>query len=100
MDDHGRINFFVILFFGLAKKKRTRFKNILRKMMQWNLMFVMVCRETGLDCDFVIKGNTKEEFLRNGADHVINQHGIGVKEIYWDKIPGNFLCQSFGKPNT
>jgi predicted small metal-binding protein len=69
-------------------------------MMQWNFMFVLACRETGLDCDFVIKGDTKEEFLRNGADHVINQHGIDAKEIYWDKIPGNFLCQSFSKVNT
>jgi predicted small metal-binding protein len=37
-------------------------------------MFVLVCRETGLDCDYIIKGETKEEFLENGAEHVINQH--------------------------
>lgn len=60
-------------------------------------MFVLACRETGLDCDFVIKGKTKKEFLRNGADHVINYHGMDTKEIYWGEIPVSFLCQSFSK---
>ncbi len=35
-------------------------------------MFVLVCRETGLDCDYIIKGETKEEFLDNGAKHAIS----------------------------
>ena len=65
-----------------------------------NPMFVLACRETGLDCDFVIKGNTKNEFLRNGADHVVNHHGMDAKEIYWDESPVNFLCHSFSKVNT
>lgn len=41
-----------------------------------NQMFVLACRETGLDCDFVVRGNTRKEFLKNGADHFINQHGM------------------------
>lgn len=28
------------------------------------MMYVLVCRESGLDCDFVIKGETKDEFLK------------------------------------
>jgi hypothetical protein len=28
----------------------------------------LTCRETGLDCDFVIKGETMEEFLKSGAN--------------------------------
>ena len=62
-------------------------------------MFVLVCRETGLDCDYIIKGETKEEFLKNGADHVINQHGMNAEDIYSDKLPVNFLCHSFSKLN-
>jgi hypothetical protein len=31
-------------------------------------MFVLACREAGLDCDLVIKRDSKEKFLRNGAD--------------------------------
>jgi predicted small metal-binding protein len=34
-------------------------------------MYVIVCRESGLDCDFIIRGDTKEEFLKNGANHAI-----------------------------
>jgi predicted small metal-binding protein len=44
-------------------------------------MFVLACRETGLDCDFVVRGNTRKELLKNGADHFINQHGIDAKDI-------------------
>ena len=58
-------------------------------------MFVLVCSETGLNCDYVIKGKTKEEFLKNGANHAINQHGMDAKDIYSDDIPVSFLCQSF-----
>jgi predicted small metal-binding protein len=63
-------------------------------------MFVLACRETGLDCDFVVRGNTRKELLKNGADHFINQHGMDAKEINWDEIPLNFLCQSFSKLNV
>jgi predicted small metal-binding protein len=63
-------------------------------------MFVLVCRETGLDCDYIIKGETKEEFLKNGADHAIYQHGMNAEDIYSDKIPVNFLCHSFSKVNN
>ena len=38
-------------------------------------MYALVCRESGLDCDFIIKGETKEEFLKNGADHAMQKHG-------------------------
>jgi predicted small metal-binding protein len=63
-------------------------------------MFILVCRETGLDYDFIIKGETKEEFLKNGADHAIQQHGIDANDIYLNNIPTNFLCHSFSKVNA
>ena len=63
-------------------------------------MFVLTCRETGLDCDYVIKGETKEEFLKNGAEHAIYQHGMNKDDIYSEDIPIIFLCHSFGKLNT
>ena len=62
-------------------------------------MFVLVCRETGLDCDYIIKGETKEEFLENGAEHAIDKHGMNADDIYSDKIPVNFLCHSLSKIN-
>jgi predicted small metal-binding protein len=60
-------------------------------------MHVLVCRESGLDCDFVIRGDTKEEFLKNGADHAIEQHGMNANDIYLDNTPTNLLCHSFNK---
>ena len=60
-------------------------------------MLTLRCRETGLNCDYVIKGETEEEILKNGADHAINVHGMKVEDIYIDRIPTNFLCQTIGK---
>ena len=37
---------------------------------------ILSCRETGLDCDYIIKGETREEVLMMGAEHVINAHGM------------------------
>jgi predicted small metal-binding protein len=62
-------------------------------------MYVLVCRETGLDCDFIIKGKTKEEFLKNGADHAIHQHGMNANDMYLNDIPANLLCHSFNEEN-
>jgi predicted small metal-binding protein len=58
-------------------------------------MYVLVCRESGLDCDFIIKGETKEEFLKNGADHAIQKHRMNANDIYLKDIPANLLCHSF-----
>ena len=60
-------------------------------------MYVIVCRESGLDCDFIIRGDTKEEFLKNGADHAIEQHGMNANDIYLNDTPTNLLCHSFNE---
>ena len=61
------------------------------------VMYVLVCRESGLDCDFVIKGETKDEFLKNGADHAMQKHGMRVEDIYLNDLPVNLLCHSFNE---
>ncbi len=60
-------------------------------------MLTLVCRETGLDCDYVIKGETEEEILRDGAEHAIQVHGMNADNIYLNRIPANFLCQTIPK---
>ena len=60
-------------------------------------MFTLLCRETGLDCNYVIKGETEEEILKNGAEHAMKGHGMKAEDIYLDRIPTNFLCQTIGK---
>ena len=60
-------------------------------------MYVLVCRESGLDCGFIIKGETKEEFLKNGADHAMQKHGMNANDIYLNDLPANLLCHSFNE---
>jgi predicted small metal-binding protein len=60
-------------------------------------MYALVCRESGLDCDFIIKGETIEEFLKNGADHAMQKHGLNANDIYLNDIPTNLLCHSFNE---
>jgi predicted small metal-binding protein len=55
-------------------------------------MFALTCRETGLDCDFVIGGKTMEEFLKNGANHAIEKHGMHAEDLYLDGVPTNLSC--------
>jgi predicted small metal-binding protein len=60
-------------------------------------MLTLVCRETGLNCDYVIKGETEEDLLKNGAEHATHVHGMNADDIYADRIPANFLCQTIPK---
>jgi predicted small metal-binding protein len=60
-------------------------------------MNALVCRESGLDCDFIIEGKTMEEFLKNGADHAIQKHGMRADDICLNDIPVNLLCHSFNE---
>jgi predicted small metal-binding protein len=60
-------------------------------------MLTLECRETGLDCDYIIKGETEEDILKNGAEHAIQVHGMNADDIYLNRIPANFLCQIIPK---
>jgi predicted small metal-binding protein len=60
-------------------------------------MYVLLCRESGLDCDFVIRGKTFEEFIENGAKHAIQKHGMRSEDLYSGDIPTNLLCHFFSE---
>jgi predicted small metal-binding protein len=60
-------------------------------------MLTLLCRETGLKCDYIIKGETEEDILKNGAEHAIQVHGMNADDIYLNRIPANFLCQTIPK---
>jgi predicted small metal-binding protein len=59
------------------------------------VLFTLICRESGLECDFIIEGKTVDEFLINGANHAIEKHGMRAEDIYLKDIPANLLCHSF-----
>ncbi len=45
---------------------------------------VLRCRDVGMDCDFVARGETEEEILRQAAEHADKDHGM--KEIPEDVL--------------
>ena len=39
------------------------------------------CREAGFECDYVVKGQSEEEVMKNGADHAIREHDMKPEDI-------------------
>lgn len=37
---------------------------------------VICCRDVGVDCDFVARGETEEDVLKQCAEHARSAHGI------------------------
>lgn len=60
-------------------------------------MLTLRCREAGFNCDYIIKGETENEILKNGAKHVTEVHGMKIEDIYLNRTPANFLCQTISK---
>jgi predicted small metal-binding protein len=50
-----------------------------------------------MGCDYIIKGETEEDTLKNGAEHAIQVHDMNADDIYLNRIPANFLCQTIPK---
>lgn len=44
-------------------------------------MKTVICREAGFDCDHVVKGETEEEFIKNGAEHAMKVHGMKEEDM-------------------
>jgi predicted small metal-binding protein len=44
-------------------------------------MRTLNCREAGFECDYVVKGETDEEVLRNGGEHAMKVHGMKAEDI-------------------
>ena len=37
---------------------------------------VLKCKDVGMDCDFVARGETEEEILKQAAEHAGTAHGM------------------------
>jgi predicted small metal-binding protein len=44
-------------------------------------MKTISCREAGFECDYIVKGQTEEEVIKNGAEHAIKEHGVKSEDI-------------------
>jgi predicted small metal-binding protein len=50
----------------------------------WNvntIMKTLSCRDAGCDCDYVAKGETEEDVLRDAAQHGMKEHGKTDKDM-------------------
>ena len=47
------------------------------------------CKDTGLNCDFIIRGDTEEELLANAVQHGTDDHRIGAQ--------GDEYARTFGR---
>jgi predicted small metal-binding protein len=72
---------------------------------------VISCRDVGVDCDFVARGQTEEEILQQVAEHARTAHGMnelspelaekvrsGIREEGEEKVASTF--QQFGTSYT
>jgi predicted small metal-binding protein len=44
-------------------------------------MLSINCRDVGVDCDYVAKGETEEELMKDAAEHAVKDHGYKEEEI-------------------
>lgn len=44
-------------------------------------MKTITCREAGFECDHVVKGETEEEVMTNGAEHAMKKHDMKAEDI-------------------
>ena len=45
------------------------------------MAYTLACKDFGVDCDFVAQGETEEEVLKKGAEHVIKDHGYTEEQV-------------------
>ncbi|HEY6883789.1 MAG TPA: DUF1059 domain-containing protein [Nitrososphaeraceae archaeon] len=60
-------------------------------------MIKLSCKESGLECNYITEGKTKDEVLKHISEHAINVHNMRAEDIYEENISAAFLCQAIGK---
>jgi predicted small metal-binding protein len=45
-------------------------------------MKTVTCREAGFDCDHVVEGETEDEVLNRGVEHLVKDHGMKEEQIH------------------
>ena len=61
-------------------------------------MITLSCKESGLDCDYIVEGKTEDEVLERISEHAVNVHNMKAEDIiYEEHISTAFLCQAIGK---
>ena len=45
------------------------------------MSYTLACRDAGVDCDFVARGETEEQVLAEGTKHVKEVHGYTDEQV-------------------
>ena len=45
-------------------------------------MITLSCKESGLDCDYIVEGKTEDEVLERISEHALNVHNMKEEDIY------------------
>ena len=45
------------------------------------MAYTLACKDFGVDCDYVVKGETEEEVLTEGAKHAKEAHGYTEEQV-------------------
>ncbi len=53
------------------------------------------CKDTGWNCEFVIRGDTEEELLANANQHGMDAHNVGAQE---DQLANQFGRDFISQP--
>jgi predicted small metal-binding protein len=44
-------------------------------------MKTVTCREAGFDCDYVVEGETEDEVMKRGVEHLLKDHDMKEENI-------------------
>ena len=44
-------------------------------------MKTVTCREAGFDCDYVVEGQTDDEVIKRGVEHLVKDRGMREEDI-------------------
>ena len=53
------------------------------------MMLTVSCREVGMDCDYVCKGETEEEIMKNAEGHAMKDHGYKPEDLMTPELRKN-----------
>jgi predicted small metal-binding protein len=71
----------MVLYCGSSKKERKRRRPHMAK--------IVSCRDVGVDCDFVAKGETEQDILRQCTEHARTAHNMTeIPAELVDKVRG------------
>ena len=45
------------------------------------MAYTIACQDAGITCPYVAQGETEEEVLKQGAEHVIKDHGYTEEQV-------------------